>query len=98
MGDARNNMGDTLLIGGAILGMDVRLVRPEAARGPRTSSRRWPEIAAESGAQDHGDRGRGGRRAGADFVYTDVWVSMGEPDAVWEERIALLRPYQVNPS
>jgi ornithine carbamoyltransferase len=96
LGDARNNMGNSLLVGGAKLGMDVRLV------GPRD---RWPEeelveesraIAAESGARitltDSVEEGV----KGADYLYTDVWVSMGEPKDVWAERIKLLLPYQVN--
>ncbi len=96
LGDARNNMGNSLMVGGCKLGMDVRLCAPEHL---------WPEedlvdqcktIAAETGARltltadvEEGVKG-------ADFLYTDVWVSMGEPDSVWEERISLLKPYQVN--
>ena len=96
LGDARNNMGNSLMVGGAKLGMDVRLV------GPRD---RWPEehlveqaksIAADTGARvtltDSVQEGV----AGADYLYTDVWVSMGEPKDVWAERIKLLQPYQVN--
>ena len=96
LGDARNNMGNSLMVGGAKLGMDVRLV------GPRD---RWPEehlveqarsIAADTGARvtltDSVQEGV----AGADYLYTDVWVSMGEPKDVWAERIKLLLPYQVN--
>ena len=96
LGDARNNMGNSLMVGGAKLGMDVRLV------GPRD---RWPDehlvaearkIAAETGARITltDDVGEGVK--GADFLYTDVWVSMGEPKEVWTERIRLLSPYQVN--
>jgi ornithine carbamoyltransferase len=96
LGDARFNMGNSLLIGGALMGMDVRIAAPKPL---------WPHdemlsaarrIAERSGAklmlEDHP------RRAllGADFVYTDVWVSMGEPDSVWAERIEMLRPFQVN--
>jgi ornithine carbamoyltransferase len=96
LGDARNNMGNSLMVGGAKLGMDVRLV------GPRD---RWPEehlveqaksIASETGARvtltDSVQEGV----AGADYLYTDVWVSMGEPKDVWAERIKLLQPYQIN--
>jgi ornithine carbamoyltransferase len=96
LGDARNNMGNSLLVGGAILGMDVRLI------GPRE---RWPDEALVDTARDLAQRS-GARIAltdsveegvrGADFLYTDVWVSMGEPPAAWEERIRLLSPYQVN--
>jgi len=96
VGDARNNMGNSLLVGGVKLGMDVRLCAP-----PRF----WPEeklreqcrtIAAETGARMTitEDVARG--VSGVDFVHTDVWVSMGEPVAAWSERIARLKPYQVN--
>lgn len=95
LGDARNNMGNSYLVTGALLGMDVRIVAPRVL---------WPEeavvaqaraLAARTGARisltedvDEGVRA-------ADFVATDVWVSMGEPKEVWDERIALLRPYSV---
>lgn len=96
MGDARNNMGNSLMVGGCKLGMDVRLCAPEHL---------WPEehlvdqcrqIAEETGARLTltADVAEGVK--GADFLYTDVWVSMGEPDLVWEERVSLLKPYQVN--
>jgi len=96
MGDARNNMGHSLMVGGVKLGMDVRLCAPKA---------NWPDealvetcrgIAAETGARltITDDVAEGVK--GADFLYTDVWVSMGEPDSVWAERIKLLLPYQVN--
>jgi ornithine carbamoyltransferase len=96
LGDARNNMGNSLMVGGAKLGMDVRLV------GPRN---RWPEehlveqarsIAAETGARVTLTDSVAEGVAGADYLYTDVWVSMGEPKDVWAERIKLLQPYQVN--
>jgi ornithine carbamoyltransferase len=96
LGDARNNMGNSLMVGGAKLGMDVRLV------GPRN---RWPEehlveqarsIAAETGARVTLTDSVADGVAGADYLYTDVWVSMGEPKDVWAERIKLLQPYQVN--
>lgn len=97
LGDARNNMGHSYVAAGALLGMDVRIVAPRAL---------WPDkstvvdpanaVAARTGAEititedvEQGVRG-------ADFVLTDVWVSMGEPADVWEERIALLKPYQVD--
>ncbi|HEY5488948.1 MAG TPA: ornithine carbamoyltransferase, partial [Candidatus Limnocylindrales bacterium] len=96
LGDARNNVGNSLMIGAAKLGMDVRLV------GPRD---RWPEEALVAEACEIADAS-GGRITltesveegvkGADFLYTDVWVSMGEPKEVWGERIRLLSPYQVN--
>jgi len=96
LGDARFNTGNSLMVMGSKLGMDVRLCAPSSL---------WPDpdlvaaartVASETGARltltediDEGVRG-------ADFLYTDVWVSMGEDKAVWKERIQLLRPYQVN--
>ncbi|QMU78659.1 ornithine carbamoyltransferase [Streptacidiphilus sp. PB12-B1b] len=96
LGDARNNMGHSLLVTGALLGMDIRVVAPR---------RLWP--AAEVQAQAQALAARTGARItvtedvpagvrGADFLYTDVWVSMGEPKEVWDERIELLTPYQVS--
>jgi ornithine carbamoyltransferase len=95
LGDARNNMGNSYLVTGALLGMDVRIVAPRSL---------WPEepvvdaaqrLAAASGARvTLTDDVKEGVR-GADFVATDVWVSMGEPKEVWDERIALLGPYAV---
>jgi ornithine carbamoyltransferase len=96
MGDAANNMGNSLMIGGAMLGMDVRLV------GPR---KRWPEeelvdkareLAKESGGQVTLTESVEEGVKGADFLYTDVWVSMGEPHEVWAERIKEMKPYQIN--
>ncbi len=96
LGDARYNMGDSLLQGAALMGMDLRIAAPKAL---------WPAPAlieqAQAMARSTGARLRFHEEpleavAGVDFVYTDVWVSMGEPDAVWVERIEQLRPYQVN--
>jgi ornithine carbamoyltransferase len=96
LGDARNNMGNSLLVGGATLGMDVRLVGPKDRWPEEELVKAAKERAKASGARitltDSVDEGV----KGADFIYTDVWVSMGEPKAVWEERIKLLSPYQVN--
>jgi ornithine carbamoyltransferase len=96
LGDARNNMGNSLMVGGAKLGMDVRLVGPRDRRPEDHLVDQARSIAAETGARvtltDSVEEGV----AGADFLYTDVWVSMGEPKDVWEERINLLQPYQVN--
>jgi ornithine carbamoyltransferase len=96
VGDARNNMGNSLLTIGAILGMDVRLGAPKEL---------WPEDALVEQARRLAEAA-GGRVTltedpadavqGVDFVHTDVWLSMGEPDDEWERRIALLSPYQVN--
>ncbi|MCO5187189.1 MAG: ornithine carbamoyltransferase [Anaerolineae bacterium] len=96
MGDARNNMGNSLMVGGCKLGMDVRLCAPEHLWPEAHLIGQCREIAAETGAHLTltADVAEGVR--GADFLYTDVWVSMGEPDAVWAERINVLKPYQVN--
>jgi ornithine carbamoyltransferase len=96
LGDARNNMGNSLMVGGCKLGMDVRLCAPRDL---------WPEddlvetcrrIAEETGARltltEDVDEGV----AGVDYLYTDVWVSMGEAKSAWADRIKLLTPYQVN--
>ncbi|SNR84113.1 ornithine carbamoyltransferase [Actinomadura mexicana] len=97
LGDARNNMGHSYVAAGALLGMSVRIVAPrglwpdeETVVGPSRA------VAAGTGAsitltEDVADGVRG-----ADFVITDVWLSMGEPAEVWDERIAMLTPYQVN--
>lgn len=96
LGDARNNMGNSLLVGAAKMGMDIRLVAPKAF---------WPEehlveecqaIAQTTGAkitltEDVAEGVKGG-----DFLYTDVWVSMGEAPEAWDERVAVMTPYQVN--
>ncbi|MBR6246198.1 MAG: ornithine carbamoyltransferase [Bacteroidales bacterium] len=96
LGDARFNMGNSLLVGGAKMGMDVRIVAPKALQPAPELIEQCRKVAAETGARititDDVDEGV----AGCDFIYTDVWVSMGEPEAVWKERIDLLRPYQVN--
>ena len=96
VGDARGNMGDELLIGAATMGMDLRIVAPAAV---------WPrpdflalarELATASGARITVTEDIAEGVRGADVIYTDVWVSMGEPEATWDERVALLRPYQVD--
>lgn len=96
LGDARNNMGNSLLESGAKLGMDVRIVAPKHLWPDEALVAKCRKWATESGARitltDSIDEGV----KGADFVHTDVWVSMGEPMEVWGERIELLRPYQVN--
>ena len=96
MGDARNNMGNSLMVGGCKLGMDVRLCGPKHQWPEEALVAQCREIAAETGARLTltDDVAEGVR--GADYLYTDVWVSMGEPDSVWEERVSLLKPYQVN--
>ena len=96
VGDARFNMGNSLLVGGAKMGMDVRIVAPKALWPAQELIDKCREIAKETGARvtvtDDVDAGV----KGIDFIYTDIWVSMGEPDEVWKERIGMLMPYQVN--
>jgi ornithine carbamoyltransferase len=96
MGDARNNMGNSLMVGGCKLGMDVRLCAPKHLWPEEHLVAQCREIAAQTGARLSltADVAEGVK--GSDFLYTDVWVSMGEPDSVWEERVNLLKPYQVN--
>jgi len=96
MGDARNNMGNSLMVGGCKLGMDVRLCGPKHLWPEDHLLETCREIAAQTGARLTltDDVAEGVK--GADYLYTDVWVSMGEPDSVWEERVKLLKPYQVN--
>jgi ornithine carbamoyltransferase len=96
IGDAANNMGDSLLIGGAKMGMDVRLCAPRTC-WPATDIREQAEqIASITGARIMITDDIDSAVAEVDFVYTDVWVSMGEPEEKWAERIKLLLPYQVN--
>lgn len=96
LGDARNNMGNSLMVGAAKMGMDIRLVAP---------SQFWPEealveecqaIAAKTGAQITLTENVEEGVQGCDFLYTDVWVSMGESKEAWDERVAMMKPYQVN--
>jgi ornithine carbamoyltransferase len=96
LGDARNNMGNSLLAGGSIMGMDVRLCAPKENLPKKELIIQCEKIAEKSGARITltSDLEEGVKDA--DFLYTDVWVSMGEPESVWEERINLLKPYQVN--
>lgn len=95
-GDARNNVGNSLLVGGAKLGMDVRLCAPREYWPEEELVARCREIAATSGARITLTEDVATGVDGVDFLYTDVWVSMGEPKEVWQERIQRLRPYQVN--
>ena len=96
LGDGRNNVASSLLVGAAKMGMDCRVVAPVALQPKSELLAAVRGVARESGARiTITDDVRKGV-AGCDFLYTDVWVSMGEPDAVWEERIRLLAPYQVN--
>jgi ornithine carbamoyltransferase len=96
VGDARNNMGDSLLIGGSKLGMDVRLCGPKHLWPDDKLVSTCREIAKDTGARiTLTDDPKVGVK-GVDFLYTDVWVSMGEDASVWDERVKLLKPYQVN--
>jgi ornithine carbamoyltransferase len=96
LGDARNNMGNSLLVGAAKMGMDFRAVAPESVQPNKELVARAKEIARDTGARisitDNLDKGV----KDCDFLCTDVWVSMGEAEEVWKERIELLKPYQVN--
>lgn len=96
LGDARNNMGNSLLVGAARMGMDFRAAAPRECQPSDELVETCREIASETGAKitvtDNVDEAV----KGVDFLYTDVWVSMGEPEEVWEHRIKLLKPFQVN--
>ncbi|MBO7132824.1 MAG: ornithine carbamoyltransferase [Bacteroidales bacterium] len=96
LGDARFNMGNSLMVGGAKMGMDVRIVAPKKLQPSKELIDTCKKIAKETGAKVTvtDDVAKGVK--GCDFLYTDVWVSMGEPVEVWKERIKLLKPYQVN--
>ncbi|WP_038175332.1 ornithine carbamoyltransferase [Vibrio pacinii] len=96
LGDARNNMGNSLLVGASKMGMDIRLVAPKAF---------WPEhelvttcqaIAKQTGAKITLTENVEEGVQGCDYLYTDVWVSMGEAPEAWDERVAMMTPYQVN--
>jgi ornithine carbamoyltransferase len=96
LGDARNNMGNSLMIAGCKHGMDVRLAAPKDLWPDDDLVKTAREIAEDTGARltitDDVDEGVGG----VDYLYTDVWLSMGEDASKWAERIELLKPYQVN--
>jgi ornithine carbamoyltransferase len=96
LGDARNNMGNSLLVTAAMMGMDVRMVAPRARWNHEDVIKEARRIADTTGARiTHTEDVTDGVRD-ADFLYTDVWLSMGEPKDAWNERIGLLRPYQIN--
>jgi ornithine carbamoyltransferase len=96
VGDCRFNMGRSLLVMGAIMGSDVRLAGPKALHPPKDIVDLANEIASRTGAQITITEDAKAAVKGADFVHTDVWVSMGEAKDVWDERVNLLKPYQVN--
>jgi ornithine carbamoyltransferase len=96
LGDARNNMGNSLLVGAAKMGMDFRSVAPESVQPNKELVAKAQEIAKQTGAKIAVTEDPESGITDCDFLCTDVWVSMGEPEEVWQERIALLKPYQVN--
>jgi len=96
LGDARFNMGRSLLVVGSILGMDVRIGAPKKLWPDATLIKTCKEIAKTSGARVTITDDPAAAVKGVEYIHTDVWVSMGEPKEVWEERIKLLKPYQVN--
>src|SRR5438067_7300764 len=96
LGDARFNIANSYLVGGAKLGMDVRIASPRSLRPRDEIAELARSIGADTGAQITITEDVAAAVRGADFLLTDVWVSMGEPDEVWAERIELLKPYQVN--
>lgn len=96
VGDARYNMGNSLLVTGAILGADVRIVAPRSLWPDREIQVIAQDKAADSGARLTITEDLSAGVAGVDFVHTDVWVSMGEPKDVWAERVDLLRPYRID--
>lgn len=95
VGDARDNTANSLLVAGAMMGMDVRIVGPDSLRNPDDVVEAARRIATQTGAQITQTDDVGTGVLGVDFVYTDVWVSMGEPDKEWDQRIALLGEYRV---
>jgi ornithine carbamoyltransferase len=96
LGDAKNNMGNSLMVGAAKMGMDFRAAAPKACWPTEELVAKCREIAKATGAKITLTENVNEGVKDADFLYTDVWVSMGEPAEVWEERIRLLKPYQVN--
>ena len=96
VGDGRGNMANSLMIGAAKMGMDFRLAAPDELQPDADLVASCREIARESNARIDVTAELAAALRDVDYVYTDVWVSMGEPESVWEERIRLLRPYQVN--
>ncbi len=96
LGDGRNNVANSLLVAAAKMGMDFRIVAPKELHPGHALLKTALETATATGAEISITDDVAHGVAGCDFLYTDVWVSMGEPGSVWEERIRLLTPYQVN--
>jgi ornithine carbamoyltransferase len=96
VGDCRFNMGRSLLVTGALMGSDVRLAGPADLHPPKDVADLAEDIAGRTGARITITEDPAQAVSGADFIHTDVWVSMGEAKDVWTERVRLLAPYQVN--
>lgn len=96
LGDAKNNVGNSLMVGAAKMGMDFRAVAPASCQPAAELVAQCLEIAKQTGAKITVTDNVAEGVKGCDFLYTDVWVSMGEPAEYWGERIKLLKPYQVN--
>lgn len=96
LGDARNNMGNSLMVGSAKMGMKFTAVAPKEMWPEESLVAKCREIAKETGAEIVLTDDPVNGVKGADFLYTDVWVSMGEPDEAWAKRIKIMKPYQVN--
>jgi len=96
VGDTRSNMGHSLMIVGCLMGMDVRICGPKSLWPDADHVRIARELEAKYGARLTITDDPKAAVQGVDFIHTDVWVSMGEPEEVWQERIDLLTPYQVN--
>ncbi len=96
LGDGANNMGNSLMVGSAKMGLDFRMASPEKYQPGEDLVNTCRELAADSGGSITLTEDVAAAVAGADFLYTDVWVSMGDPESEWGERIEALTPYQVN--
>jgi ornithine carbamoyltransferase len=96
VGNGHSNMSDSLLVGAAKMGMDFRLAAPASLRPEPELIEQCQDIAQQTGARINITEDVGFAVESVDFLYTDVWVSMGEPESAWDERIKVLKPYQVN--
>ncbi|HFQ5337939.1 TPA: ornithine carbamoyltransferase [Vibrio vulnificus] len=96
LGDARNNVGNSLMVGAAQMGMDIRLIGPQAYWPDEELVATCQAIAKQTGGKITLTESVAEGVQGCDFLYTDVWVSMGESPEAWDERVALMKPYQVN--
>jgi len=95
-GDARNNVANSLMVGASKMGMDFRAAAPKDSQPNEKLVKKCQDIAKETGAKITLTEKLEKGVKGVDFLYTDVWVSMGEPESTWEQRIKLLEPYQIN--